>query len=151
MLAINQKEHEVLQILAHELERHGHPVTAPSIASKMIPKTNSKAAKLCLDHLVKARLVTSNFDNPRYAGYEITREGLTSLGVMASSPTTDALPKHATGVDERSSQIGMDHTGKPLLARVFRWVRGWGKPEVLAIILAAIITAIAALYAGGKI
>ena len=80
-MAPTQKELEnsILLILGEEARVSNRRLQAVEIALKFIPRIGETQIRLSLAHLESQGLVSSNFDNPRSSGYQVTRSGLLAI------------------------------------------------------------------------
>lgn len=69
----------MLLMLGEEARASNRRLLAFDISRKFIPPIGETQIRLSLTHLENQGLVSSNFDNPRSSGYQITRGGLLAI------------------------------------------------------------------------
>ena len=69
----------MLLMLGEEARVSNRRLLAVEIARKFIPPIGVTQIRLSLTHLESQGLVSSNFDNPRSSGYQVTRSGLLAI------------------------------------------------------------------------
>ena len=72
-------ETSILLMLGEEARASSRRLSAAHIARKFIPPVGETQIKISLAHLKNQGLVSSNFDNPKSLGYQVTRDGLLTI------------------------------------------------------------------------
>jgi hypothetical protein len=81
MAAPTQEELEtsILLMLGEEARVSHARLTVDQIARKFISPIGKTQIQIALQHLTKLGLASSNFDNPRASGFQITRDGIVAI------------------------------------------------------------------------
>jgi len=69
----------ILLMLAEEARASNRRLRAEEIARKFVPPAGETQVRISLQHLQKIGLASGSFDNPRSAGFQITREGIVAV------------------------------------------------------------------------
>ncbi|MDG5749438.1 hypothetical protein P8Q88_14765 [Qipengyuania sp. XHP0207] len=119
MASLADMDSACLLILVEEAETTGRPITAKQVAAKFHPATTDARAKISLNHLVSLGLASSNFDNWRASGYQVTRAGLATaeraferedtdehtVWKASRAELSDLIPSHAKSIKTSGNDI----------------------------------------------